>query len=85
MGKYEKLNPVGQCPVCTINLYEIDGKTQPQVMPCGIGGDARKPGTDNQHVKRELSDDCPHESEQQRMAIEYSYDRMIKDMHSPRE
>jgi len=81
MGKYEKLEAVSQCPICTINVYLIDGKVQPQVMPCGIGGESRKVGAKADGVKLEPSADCPYETEQQRLAIEYSYDHMIGDLH----
>ncbi len=30
------LTAVGKCTTCTINLYEIEGKTRPQVFPCGL-------------------------------------------------
>ena len=81
MGKYEKLEPVGQCPVCTINVYDIGGKIQPQVMPCGIGGEYRQSGGLTDGVKREVAEPCPHETEAERLAIQYSYDRMIVDLH----
>lgn len=30
--------PVGKCPICTINIYTIKGITAPVVSPCGIEG-----------------------------------------------
>jgi len=30
------LTAVGKCKICTINLYEIKGKAQPQIFPCGL-------------------------------------------------
>ena len=79
--KYPKLEPVGQCPVCSINLYLIDGTVKPQVMPCGIGGEFRKPGPMTDGVKREVCDECPYETEQERLAIKYSYDWLKSDLH----
>lgn len=74
MGKYPKLEPAAKCVVCSINVYSLDGTIKPQVMPCGIGGPDRRTG-------KEACDDCPYETSEQRLQIEYSYDTMIKDLH----
>lgn len=29
-------DPIGKCPICTINLYPLEGKMKPAVLPCGV-------------------------------------------------
>jgi len=47
------LEPKAKCEICTINMYEIEGKIQPQVFPCGI---AQCPfETENEQSKIEVN------------------------------
>jgi len=37
MNKYDFGEKKGECPICGINLYEINGEIKPGVMPCNVG------------------------------------------------
>ena len=69
------MEPVGKCPVCTINLYgtketKYEGKIvigKPDISPCGVGLYRDTPGL-HRDVKEKRQ--CPWETKEQQKKLE---------------